>query len=327
MEKIGYFIGGYNSETPEFNGNGQTAKSRIQSFGLENNRVSVYEKIVYIAIDHSDVDLRKARNLGIDSAHSVLVINEPKVVRPTNFDSQVQSNYGFIVVVGGNPSEYKTTINWPQPWRLGNTGEITNRIQKPVIVISNRISFIQGENYSLRRKVVSELGVIDYFGRDWDYSFNQKLFHLMSNAKIALQNGFIPKFQSMENWFRNFPNSGGEIPSKDTILQKYKYSITIENSNGYLSEKLFDCFFNSTIPIYVGPNPAEYGIPEELVIHCPGDFKSVVDGIYRARELDYKEWCKKLDQWLRKPETFESWESNRVYSVLSQKIKDYCTLL
>jgi hypothetical protein len=323
MEGLGYLIGGYNSQTPEFNGNGQSAKSRLQSFGLDFSETGLYKKVLYIAIDHSVSDLKKARDMGIDANHSILVINEPKVVRPSNFDPQVQLNYGMIVVVGGNPKAYKSTVNWPQPWRSHKTDIRIKRIQKPVIIVSNRISFMEGENYSLRRKVISDVGGIDYFGRDWGYSLNEKIFHLMSNFKIAVKSGSVPRIASLKNWFKSFSSSGGEIPDKNVILQKYAYSVTIENSNGYLSEKLFDCFFNFTIPIYVGPNPSDYGIPEDLVVHCAGNLKGVKDGIQRARQIDYARWCVKLDEWLTRPETLELWESTHVYSILSKKITDY----
>ena len=323
MEGLGYLIGGHNSQTPEFNGDGQSAKSRLQSLGLDFSEIGLYKEMFYIAIDHSDSDLKKAREIGIDANHSILVINEPKVVRPLNFNLKVQLNYGMVVVVGGNPTEYNSTINWPQPWRLHKTDIRIRRIQKPIIIASNRISFIEGENYSLRRKVISQLEDIDFFGRDWGYTLNEKIFHLMSNFKIAIKSGCFPRIASMQNWFKSFASSGGEIPDKDAILQNYAYSIAIENSNGYLSEKLFDCFFNFTIPIYVGPDPGDYGIPGDLFIHCTGDFYGVKDGIQRARQIDYSQWCLKLDEWLKRPETLELWESTHVYSVLSRKITDY----
>ena len=40
------------------------------------------------------------------------------------------------------------------------------------------------------------------------------------------------------------------------ILNKYKFIYVFENSitNGYITEKIFNCFFARTIPIYFGPN-------------------------------------------------------------------------
>ena len=43
----------------------------------------------------------------------------------------------------------------------------------------------------------------------------------------------------MKSYFRFFSNYLGEIEDKKEVLSKYKYSIVIENSSDYLSEKLF----------------------------------------------------------------------------------------
>lgn len=327
MEKIGYLIGGYNSNTPEFNGNGISAKSRLTNLGHTIIEGFDYQELVYIAIDHDESDLEEARGKGIDSSHSILVINEPRVVRPVNFKSKVQANYGLIIVMGGNPKKYKTIVNWPQPWTWNLPETRTARKPKPVIIASNRISFIAGERYSLRRKVIKRVDGVDFFGRDWDYSFKQKVFHFLSNFKIAIKGNAVPRISSMKYWFKTYGNSGGEIGDKNDTLQKYAYSIVIENSDSYLSEKLFDCFFNSTIPIYVGPAPSDYGIPEDLVVHCKGTLKAIVNGIHLAEGIDYGRWRQELENWLTQEATIELWESKHVYSKLSDTIREYSSSL
>jgi hypothetical protein len=49
-------------------------------------------------------------------------------------------------------------------------------------------------------------------------------------------------------------NGYREIPTKLEGLADYRYSITIENSkfNAYFTEKIEDCFFTGTVPIYWG---------------------------------------------------------------------------
>lgn len=53
----------------------------------------------------------------------------------------------------------------------------------------------------------------------------------------------------------------GEAINKHEILRNYQYSICVENTNenNYMTEKIFDCFLNNTVPLYYGcPNVAEF---------------------------------------------------------------------
>ena len=49
-------------------------------------------------------------------------------------------------------------------------------------------------------------------------------------------------------------NIGGKVKDKIKFLSSYKFSISMENSNGdgYISEKIIDSFIAGTIPIYYG---------------------------------------------------------------------------
>jgi hypothetical protein len=60
----------------------------------------------------------------------------------------------------------------------------------------------------------------------------------------------------------------GPVAEKLETLAGYKFSLCFENSQfaGYVSEKIFDCFFTRTIPIYLGaPDIGRYVPPETFV--------------------------------------------------------------
>ena len=52
----------------------------------------------------------------------------------------------------------------------------------------------------------------------------------------------------------NYNNNVGVIKNKNEFLSSYKFSISMENSegDGYISEKIIDSFLSGTIPIYYG---------------------------------------------------------------------------
>jgi alpha(1,3/1,4) fucosyltransferase len=60
----------------------------------------------------------------------------------------------------------------------------------------------------------------------------------------------------------------GPVAEKLETLSQYRFSLCLENSvfEGYISEKIFDCFFTGTIPIYLGAPDVERVIPSETFV-------------------------------------------------------------
>ena len=60
----------------------------------------------------------------------------------------------------------------------------------------------------------------------------------------------------------------GPCKSKYEVLCQYKFGICFENMEmkGYITEKIFDCFYAGTIPIYFGASNIEDLIPSESYI-------------------------------------------------------------
>ncbi len=66
-----------------------------------------------------------------------------------------------------------------------------------------------------------------------------------------------------------FPSYRGPAKSKQSVLLQAKFCICFENARdirGYLTEKIFDCFFAGCIPIYWGEPNVEQWIPKECFI-------------------------------------------------------------
>lgn len=62
-------------------------------------------------------------------------------------------------------------------------------------------------------------------------------------------------------WPKTMPNYRGFVSSKVDLLRRYRFCLVMENQrqNGYITEKLFDCFPAGTVPIYWGaPDIHEY---------------------------------------------------------------------
>jgi alpha(1,3/1,4) fucosyltransferase len=102
-----------------------------------------------------------------------------------------------------------------------------------------------------------------------------------SNKKNELYSKRIEAIRYFENKYSDFDFFGvgwskneyksykGKVASKYEILKNYKFAICYENESdikGLISEKIFDCFYARTIPIFWGAsNVAEY-FPKETFI-------------------------------------------------------------
>lgn len=56
----------------------------------------------------------------------------------------------------------------------------------------------------------------------------------------------------------------GTVASKGDALSPYRFSLVIENTSfdGYISEKLYDCWFAGTIPVYLGAPDVSARLPQ-----------------------------------------------------------------
>lgn len=90
----------------------------------------------------------------------------------------------------------------------------------------------------------------------------------------------------------DYPSYKGKVKSKVNVLKNYKFVIAYENQcnlNGLISEKIFDCFFAKTVPIYWGANNITDYVPKECFIDRR-DFLSnseLLDYINKMTEKQY----------------------------------------
>lgn len=62
----------------------------------------------------------------------------------------------------------------------------------------------------------------------------------------------------------------GACESKYEILSRYYFSLCFENMamKGYVTEKIFDCLYAGTIPLYWGAKDISNLIPSDVYVDC-----------------------------------------------------------
>lgn len=105
---------------------------------------------------------------------------------------------------------------------------------------------------------VERLHAIAYFGQGSD-------FHLYGAGWTRPPAGTRGRFDSAIARSYRGPVS---YRDKDSVLERYRYVICYENTifPGYITDKIFDCFFAGAIPIYLGAPDIEQFVPRETFI-------------------------------------------------------------
>ena len=149
---------------------------------------------------------------------------------------------------------------WPQPY-----GDVIDkhwgreqRQNKIVAICGNHIPRSRhGELYSRRIEAMAEiasLGAIDLYGRGWE-----KWWHYRSM--------WLPYWKNRATLMSIYR---GACESKYEVLSQYKFSLCFENMamKGYVTEKLFDCLYAGTVPLYLGAKDISELVAPEAFIDC-----------------------------------------------------------
>jgi hypothetical protein len=270
--------------------------------------------------DYQERDFHLLEKSGFPKKKCILIRVEPKPILPMNFDKEFNDLFGHVFNLGRTGNQPGLYFPWPQKWREPNSNAV--KLDRFVMISGNKLSLVKGELYSLRRETLHSIQDIDLYGTGWAISRYLKMRILLSEFRKLIRIRETTNFNALKYWFRNPPNWNGAIDDKDEHLREYKYSIVIENSEEFLTEKLFDAFFAGSIPVYVGPDISSFHIPKDLAVQVSPTLNSIIEGIRLAKEIDYNKWLQSVEKWLTTRATFENWEVNHVYKKISLQIQE-----
>jgi hypothetical protein len=136
----------------------------------------------------------------------------------------------------------------------------------------------------------------DLYGKGWDtYSFSG-IFSPLNRIRLMIKL-FTPRFPSLK----------GAITSKHEILEQYKFSICYENARdipGYITEKIFDCFFAGCIPVYWGASNITRYIPENTFIDRRkfDSYEQLYDFMVKMDDRAYLDYVHHIETFVNGPE-------------------------
>jgi hypothetical protein len=306
-------VGGryFNSPMRHRSSNTENLRQFLEKQG-KNISLDGDEADIYLAIDHTENDeklLKKRREL---NKFSILYRSEPLCVLPVAYKPETSTLYSSIISFGKSET-MNDGMHWPQYFpaeeQLG--WGIHDRLPRAALINANKLNLSSSELYSLRRESVKKIEGIDLFGENWNSNFKDRIKVLVIEVMKDPIRHLVATPSHSRYWFTNWPETASPA-DKISIMQRYKFALVIENELSYMSEKLFDAFFAGCIPIYVGPEVADYKVPKELVIQCKPTLKSLAEGFEIAMQTNFENYQEKLKDWLQSESMKESHEGLRV---------------
>jgi hypothetical protein len=272
----------------------------LQFFSAIQNRgheiVSHFEEpnVVIFMNNHSKLlrDLIKEKS----KKKFYLVLWEPLTTHPANFNKNDRLHYSKIFSPSPEWINEKNSLvfNWPQcepRMKELDKEEWHKRISEPSIFQANKYSLIKGENYSRRRRFLQKHNEeIHIYGQDWNapirstVNLTKGLIRATKHLQFGLNLNQAPICIKLRNYY-------GYAVDKDSELSKYKFTVVIENSSDYVSEKIFEAIRNGCVVFYDGPNLDNYGIPNNIVISCPNiteKFGKAYASLLREKEMGFE---------------------------------------
>lgn len=202
-----------------------------------------------------------------------LMILETEVIKPSNWKKENHKYFKKIFTWHDGLVDNKKYIKFylPNKIPIDLDFNVNKKNKFCTMIIGNKISYHPLELYTERMKAVQWFeehhpGDFDLYGTGWDKRYY-------------------------------FPSYKGSVKSKNEVLQKYKFSICYENSRdipGYITEKIFDCFFAGCVPVYLGASNITEQIPTDTFID-KRKFESYEEVYNYLKNMPDKEYIDYLD--------------------------------
>ena len=262
--------------------------------------------------------IRSAKQQG---AHCSLIVQEPEVVLPSNWSTRVRKKFSRVLEVG-NPHS-NSLVPWPQNWPQSVPPAVIPRLNKAVMVQARKFSFVKGQFYSLRAQLASTDKRVDVFGPDWGNPDARLILRIIAEFLFALRASSGVDLETLGSVFSTPIRWHGPARDKISVMKDYKVAVTIENSGGYMSEKIFDAFFSGCIPVYVGPSLEPFEVPGDLYVRAQPNLESIKSALTYALEMDYNTWLGRVKAYLASPKTYEIWSSRSAFMKLIDRAHSF----
>ena len=282
---------------------------------------------VLICNGYSKKAVSEAKKSNLPKNKMILILWEPPVNNLKLHSENYLGNFGHIYTPSKNWASKQNVIYFNWPVAKNNVQQknesFLKRERKSVVIQSNKICLIDGENYSLRRNLLFNSlktnNPIELYGPGWGklpvLALIKALMRAVLNLRLKL------RVNKLRYLFSYYPYYKGIAKDKSSVLKNYMISIVIENHNSYISEKIFDSLNSGCITVYIGPNLGDYGLSLKIAIQTKPDVKSILGILTELHKMSNSKLLE-LQQLQQRQfkQAFTEWNNQAVLESLGKQI-------
>ena len=287
---------------------------------LEVKNADKADLIIFHDIPYTEPEILVS--LSTIKTKKVLFIYEPPIVNPFNylkfFHRVFDRVYTWNDSLVDNKKYYKFNICMSQQG-LNTTRKPYGSKKLLVVVNGNKLPFLPFNTIaSFGKELYSQrLAGIEYFEQSipndfelWGKGWNRPRKHSIQD------NLFGPTIH---------PSYRGPVEDKLELLSRFRFCLCFENLtnvDGYITEKIFDCFKAKCIPIYWGADNVTDYIPRSCFIDYRDfmDFGKLLSFLQSMDTYVYEEYIDNIEDLLKNKSFFNMWFENGCIKSISNVI-------
>ena len=260
-----------------------------------------------------------------ESSKKVLVVFEPKMVNPYEYQIAVRKNFDYIISLSPNFLYNDSDIIWDQG-HLPNRSTVNSLLEQfssksgrpnfVAIVNENKTSAISSSLYAYRIDCIKALSKSQFrvalAGKNWDRPKRWNIYQFAKAAANAALTRNVPDFSKLRLGLADSIKAQDidfDGPCFDAVefLSDSQFNLVIENERSYISEKLFNALLANQVPIYIGPSLKTFGIPENVALEFDGKAKHLPDFLSKISEADILDTRRAGRSWLLSDACLSRW--------------------
>ena len=289
-------------------------KKKLENEGGQCHTYDVYRSqghipVAVLFLDMPSLPLQKTLKDWYGKVRSYLLLQECEVIRPDNWDLNNHSDFNKIFTWHDefidNKKYFKVNFSFDF-LNIPTQKDLSTKNKPCTLIAGHKKSSHPLELYSHRQEAIrwfekNHLTEFDLYGQGWDeYRFEGKKISRVLNRIKLLTRYLAPEF----------PSYIGKVEVKYNILSSYKFAICYENAQnipGYITEKIFDCFFASCVPIYWGANNISEHIPNDCYIDKRNfpSYEDLYNFITNINMSTYLHYLISIDNFLKSQKAYQ----------------------
>jgi hypothetical protein len=245
-----------------------------------------------------------------DRSKTILALVEPQVVRPDLYLSKTLKSFAAVFPLSYYRAQRLNLEEWFDfPVHLPTyIKDNRPRTENFAIVNEHKFSASMRSQYGLRRDVIkyfeqNEENQLSLYGVEWERG---KLIELRRRIFAIRQSINSPEFspcEALTDLWHSYKFLSGHMHGDCEELQKFKFSIVIENDTDYVSEKIWKSLYAGVVPVYIGPDLSKDAELKNLIGVTEPNLAAVVGRINEVKNLDLPTLRKKIESFLNNIES------------------------